>query len=169
VQGQPPQFLLTGVPAGSPAEKAGLKAGDRLIMFQETPITDEKRFRLELLAADGETTFTVERAGEERPLEIKLTPSGPPIRVGITWRTDDAEPGTVLLTQVVYGSPAQTAGLEIRDRIYSVNGQSFADQDEFARLITTLPGPLELEIERQGRIKKVKLEVLVPQPVPAAP
>jgi len=169
VQGEPPQFVLSGVSGGSPAEKAGLKAGDRLILFQGAPITDEKRFRLDLLAADGETTFTVVRAGEEKPLEIKLTPAGPPIRVGITWRTDDAEPGTVLLTQVVFGSPAHAAGLAIRDRIYSVNGQSFAAHDEFARLITTLPGPLELEIERQGRMKTVKVEVLMPQPAESAP
>jgi len=168
-QGEPLRFVLSGVSAGSPAEKAGLKSGDRLLRFQGTPITDEQHFRLELLAASGETTFTVERAGEEKPLEIKLTPAGPPIRVGITWRTDDGEPGTVLLTQVVYGSPAQTAGLEIRDRIYSVNGLSFADQDEFARLITTLPTPLELEIERQGRMKTVKVEVLMPQPAVATP
>ncbi len=160
VEGEPPRFMLTGVSAASPAAKAGLRAGDRLVAFQGTPINDEKRFRLDLLAASGETTFTVERAGEATPLEIKVTPAGPPIRVGITWRIDDAEPGTVLLTQVVYGSSAQVAWVAIGDRVYAVNGQAFADQDEFSRLITTLPGPLELEIERQGRLRTVKLEVV---------
>jgi len=169
VQGEPPQFVLTGTAAGSPAEKAGLRAGDRLLTFQGQPVADEKQFRLELLAADGVTTFTVERAGKDQPLEINLTPAGPPIRVGITWRTDDAEPGTVLLTQVVYGSPAHAAGLATGDRIYSVNGQQFADQDEFARLITTLPGPLELETERQGRMKTVKVEVLEQKHAAAIP
>ncbi len=167
VAGDPPRFVLTGVSAGAPAQKAGLRAGDRLVAFQGTPITDEKQFRLALLAADGQTTFTIERTGEEKPLEIKVTPAGPPIRVGITWRTDDAEPGTVLITQVVYGSPAQTAGVDTGDRVYAVNGQSFANQDEFSRLITTLPGPLELEFERQGRLKTVKLDVVAPQPAAA--
>jgi Peptidase family M28/PDZ domain len=167
IEGNPPRYVLTGVTSGSPAAKAGLRAGDRLVAFQGVPIADEKQFRLALLAADGQTTFTVERAGEEKPREIKVTPVGPPIRVGITWRTDDAEPGSVLLTQVVYGSPADVAGLEIRDRVYSVNGQTFANEDEFARLIATLPGPLEMEFERQGRIKTAKLEVL--QPAAATP
>jgi hypothetical protein len=160
VEGDPPRFVLTGVSAGSPAQSAGLRAGDRLVAFQGMPISDEKRFRLDLLAAHGVTTFTIERAGEMQPLEIKVTPAGPPIRVGITWRTDDGEPGTVLLTQVIYGSPAYVAGLAIGDRVYAVNGQAFADQDVFSRFITTLPGPLELEIERQGRLKTAKLEVL---------
>ncbi|MCI0362138.1 MAG: M20/M25/M40 family metallo-hydrolase [Planctomycetaceae bacterium] len=162
VDGQPPRFVLSGVTPGSPAEKAGLRAGDRLVAFQGTPIADEKWFRLALLAAEGQTAFTVERAGEARPLVITVKPAGPPIRVGITWRSDDAEPGTVLLTQVVYGSPAHVAGLEIRDRIYAVNGQTFADEGQFTRLITTLPGPLALEFERQGRIKTATLEVLKP-------
>jgi hypothetical protein len=168
-QGDPPRFVLTGVSPGSPAEKAGLRAGDRLVAFQSAPINDEQQFRLALLAADGETTFTVERAGVERPLEIKIRPAGTPIRVGITWRGDDAEPGTVLITQVVYGSPAHVADLQIRDRVYAVNGQSFASQDAFARLLANLPGPLALEIERQGQVKTVKLDVVPPQAAARAP
>ena len=169
VQGDPPKFVLTGVTPGSAAEKAGLRGGDRLVAFQGTPIGDEQQFRLALLAAEGETTFTVERAGAERPLELKVRPAGTPIRVGITWRGDDAEPGTVLVTQVVYGSPAHVAGIEIRDRVYMVNGLVFADQDEFARLLANLPGPLVLEIERQGQLKTVKLDVVAPTAAARAP
>jgi S1-C subfamily serine protease len=80
--------------------------------------------------------------------------------LGINWRTDDAEPGSVLLTQVVYGSAAHAAGLAIRDRIYKVCGQSFGSGDEFTRLISAMPSPLELEVERQGRINTVRLDVL---------
>jgi S1-C subfamily serine protease len=146
-----------------------MRAGDRLLTFQGASIDDERQFRLALLAAAGETTFTVERAGEAKPLEIKVRPAGLPIRVGIIWRTDDAEPDTVLITQVVYGSPAQLAGLAIGDRVYAVNGRNFADQDEFSRLITTLPGPLELEVERQGQLKLLKLQVAAPLPAAVAP
>lgn len=160
VRGQPPQFVLVGTTPGSPAAKAGLRAGDRFLAVQGRPVENEQRFRLELLAADGETTFTIERTGEAAPLEIKVTPLGPPIRVGITWRTDDAEPRSVLLTQVVYGSAAHAAGLQVRDRIYSVNGQAFASSEEFTRLIAAEAGPLEFEIERQGQLKTVELEVL---------
>ena len=159
VRGDPPQFVLVGVSPGSPAERAGMRRGDRLVAFQGRPIDSEQRFRLELLAAPGETRFTVERAGVPAPLEVKVTPLGEPIRVGITWRADDAEPDAVLLTQVVYGSAAQIAGLALRDRIYSVNGLPFRGSDEFARLISSQPSPLEFEVERNGRLATVKLEL----------
>jgi predicted metalloprotease with PDZ domain len=158
-RGTPPQFVLVGVSPGSPAERAGLRRGDRLVAFQGRPIASDQQFRLDLLRAEGETTFQVERAGAAAPLAIKVTPLGQPIRVGITWRTDDAEPDSVLLTQVVHGSAAHVAGLALKDRIYSVNGQRFAGNDEFGKLISTLPSPLELEVERQGRLATVKVDV----------
>jgi hypothetical protein len=158
-RGNPPQFVLVGVSPGSPAERAGLRRGDRLVAFQGRPITSDQQFRLDLLRAEGETTFQVERAGAAGPLEIKVTPLGQPIRVGITWRADDAEPDCVLLTQVVHGSAAHVAGLALKDRIYSVNGQRFAGNDEFAKLINSLPSPLEFEVERQGRLKTMKVAV----------
>jgi hypothetical protein len=160
VKGSPPQIVLLGVTRGLPAEKAGLKRGDRLLALQGQPIEDERRLRLELLAAAGETTFSVQRDGEPQPIEVKVTPIGSPIRVGIIWRIDEAEPDAVLVTHVVYGSAAHLVGLAVRDRIYSVNQQRFASEDEFTRLITTLPGPLEFEVERQGRISTLKLDVL---------
>ena len=103
--GDPPKLFVTGVTPGSPAEKSGIKPGDRLLEFQGEPIADEARLRLQLLAARGETTFLVQRPGTETPLLFKVTPAGEPIRVGITWRLDDGEPGTVIVTQVIYGSP----------------------------------------------------------------
>jgi membrane-associated protease RseP (regulator of RpoE activity) len=160
VEGDPPQFVLTGVTAGSAAERAGFRAGDRLVAFQGQPLTEETSFRLALLGAEGETSFTVERPDETLPVELKLTPAGPPIRVGLTWRSDDAEPGTVIITQVIYGSPAYLAGVKTADRVYRVNERSFESSDEFARLITTEPSPLVLEIERDGKLRAASLAVL---------
>lgn len=159
-EGENRQFVLVGVSPGSPAEKAGLVRGDRLVAFRGQPIASEQRFRLELLAAEGETKFTIERPGETEPREITVTPIGPPIRIGVTWRLDDAEPNAVLLTQVVYGSAAHAAGLQVRDRIYSVNGQAFTGSDEFTRLLSMQVGPLEFEVERLGRLQALTLELL---------
>ena len=162
--GDLPRFVLTSVPAGSAAAKGGLLPNDRLIELNGQPIRDEKQFRLELLAAEGETLFLVERPGQDLPLAIKVTPAGPPIRVGLTWRWDAAEPDSVLLTQIVFGSAAHAAGLAVRDRIYSVSGQNFASSNEFSQLITTLPGPLEMLVERGGRLQTLTVEVLEKAP-----
>jgi len=162
--GEPPKVFVTGLNPGSPAEKSGLKSGDRLLEFQGEPIGDEARLRLQLLAAHGETTFLVERPGTETPLLFKVTPSGQPVRVGITWRWDDGEPGTTIVTQVIYGSAAHAAGLKVADRIYSVAGQSFKTQADFVALLTNAVSPLEMAVEREGRLHTAKLALLEEPP-----
>jgi C-terminal processing protease CtpA/Prc len=85
--------------------------------------------------------------------------------LGVSWREDDAEPGVVMLTRVAPGSPAQRAGLQPCDRIYEIAGRGFRDGDELAKLASSLPSPLELLVERNGRMRTATLDV----PEPAAP
>ena len=85
--------------------------------------------------------------------------NGDPVRVGVSWREDSAEPGTLLVTQVTPGSAAHQAGLRERDRIYEVAGRTFQNGDEFRQLVTTLPAPLELLVERRGRLQTMSLHV----------
>jgi hypothetical protein len=155
--GDPPRVIVTDVQAGSPAERGGLLAGDRLLEFQGQRVVDAARLRLDLLAARGETTFLVKRESVETPLLLKVTPRGEPVRVGITWRLDEGEPGTAIVTQVIYGSAAQAAGIQLADRIYSVGGRSFRTQDEFIGLLTAATSPLEIVCERGGRLRTATL------------
>jgi len=151
---------ITAITPASPAAQAGLKVGDQLVSFNGQPVSEEPAMRLQLLAAAGECVFEVKRAGEEMPLAIKVTPAGQPIRVGITWREDDGEPGVMLLTQVVPGSAAEAGGLKLRDRIYSLNGQSFASGNDFSTLLATSEAPLNFLVERTGKLQTVKVEPL---------
>jgi len=164
--GDPPKLVLTGITPGSPADKSGLRAGDELLELNGEPIRDEARLRLLLLAARGETTFLVQRPGVETPQLYKVTPLGEPIRVGVTWRMDDGEPGTAIVSQVIFGSAAQLAGLAVGDRLYSIGGQPFRTQEELITLLTTAKSPLALEVEREGKIRTVELQ-LVDLPPPA--
>jgi hypothetical protein len=45
----------------------------------------------------------------------------------------------------------------VGDRIYRVGGRDFADDRAFVQLARTLPGPLELLVERDGRLKTITL------------
>jgi S1-C subfamily serine protease len=150
-------LVVEEVTPNSPAHRADLRAGDRLLRFADRPVQDAQEFRIDVLMAASPVTVTVERPGTEKPIDLKIELAGSPTRIGIAWREDSAEPGTVLLTQVVFGSPAYNAGLSNRDRIYSVNGQSFRTSSELHNLLTTLPSPLELVVERDGRLKTVSL------------
>lgn len=84
-------------------------------------------------------------------------PESEPPRVGITWRTDEAEPGSVFITRVAAESPAAKSKLALDDRIFAINGKPFSDADEFRR---TLLGLLDagiaeftLDVESRGHVR----------------
>jgi serine protease Do/serine protease DegQ len=151
--------VLAKVLPNTPAHKAGLKAGDRLLKFGDLDVTDDTSLRSQVLEASSPVEFTIERAGEAEPLKIQVELNGTPVRLGIAWRDDPAEPGSVMLTQVIYGSAAHRAGLRERDRIYEIGGQSFSTSAEFQKLATSLPSPLEILAERAGRLTRHSLDL----------
>jgi Peptidase family M28/PDZ domain len=101
----------------------------------------------------------------ERPLEpaslANWPTDQPPPRLGISWREDQAEPGTVFLTRVVEGTPAKAADLQVHDRVLEVNGQNFSDASQFKALIFAAleSGQPEMTLltERRGHTQTVTL------------
>lgn len=91
-------------------------------------------------------------------MELGVELGGRPLRLGISWRTDDAEPDTVVLARVMADSPAARAGLKVGDRVYEACGQSFSTSEEFQRLVAAEAGRVELLVERQGRLRTIVLE-----------
>ncbi|MEX0612516.1 MAG: M20/M25/M40 family metallo-hydrolase [Pirellulales bacterium] len=114
---------------------------------------------------------TRETDGMRRTLEQPLAPASlqdwpahrPPPRLGISWREDDAERGSVFLTRVVDGTPAAAAGLAVHDRIYELNGQAFADAAAFESAITALldSGQPEFTMltERRGHVRTITVKM----------
>lgn len=146
------------VASGNAAAKAGLKPGDRIVKYAGQSFVDAAEFRGLVLATRGAIPLTVERAGSDEPIELKLEPAGQPTRLGITWQVDDAEPAAVMLVRVVPGSPADRAGLRVYDRVYEVNGERFTGSEEFRRLVNELESPLDLLVETRGKVRHVEVE-----------
>ena len=73
-----------------------------------------------------------------------------------------------MLVRVVPGSPAHGAGLKVGDRLYEISGLRFEDSVQLLRLANTLPSPVELLIERAGRIRTFRLDIAPPLGEPAA-
>jgi hypothetical protein len=143
---------------GSAAEQAGLRVGDVVTQLSGAPIVDDAIFRQQVLAAATPLELFVERPGEEpRMVSVKL--HGTPIRIGLTSREDAAEPGVVLVTHVVYGSPAAVADVRVVDRIDAVNGQTFVNLAEFNRLLDAAEGSLTLRLERRGTVREAMLQL----------
>ncbi len=153
-------IVITSVTAGSAAQKAGLRLGDKILKFDGREASSDSAFRQSVLAANSPAIATIERAGEASPRDVSIELAGEPVRLGISWRTDDAEPGCVIVNRVVPGSPADVAQIRVNDRIYCIDGQPFADGEEFRRLVAQARGTVTFETERRGRITLAEIAAL---------
>ena len=87
----------------------------------------------------------------------------PPPRLGLSWRADDAEPGSVFVVRVIDDTPAATAGLALGDRIDELDGHSFTDAPDFHRQMQSLldsPRPdFTMLVERLGHMRTVDVKL----------
>ena len=69
-------YVVTGVAAGSPAEKAGFQKGDVLVAFNGIALTDENKEALKKAkmqnAVGRQVTYTISRAGAQRQIAATL-------------------------------------------------------------------------------------------------
>lgn len=150
---------LTRILPGSPAERAKLQAGDRIVRFDGREIHAIDDLLGAVRGADSPALAVVRRGDQPDPLEVPVAIDGPPLKLGIAWRTDDAEPGTIIVTQVVPGSPAAAVGVRAGDRIYQVAGRDFRNEAHFVELVANPADLLELTIERDGQVRRVELQL----------
>ncbi len=158
---------VTRITPGSAADRADLELGDRIVEFNGRKTRSGDDLRAAVLLAENPAGMVLKRHGKEKPFETAVKLDGKPVRLGIHWRPDPAEPGTIVLTRVISSSPAARAGLRTGDRIYQVGGKNFSDGQEFSRLARTLPEPLELLVERDGQLRIVVLYIET-EPLPKA-
>lgn len=111
--------------------------------------------RLESLAA--------QKSRDEREAKISRGnwPGAKPPRLGVSWRADEAEPGSVYLTYVAANSPAAAAGLAVGDRIYEVNGQPFINENDFRDTVLGLldsgSPDFTLFVETRGHVRTIHI------------
>lgn len=159
---QPPRISdqkvrVSRIVSRSPAAKAYLRPGDRILRFAGHAIHTQEDLTSAVLLAPHNVPIVVRRQDRKAPLNLSVRLDGNPLRLGITWRMDDAEPGTAILTCVVAHSPAGDAGLRVGDRIYQVAGQNFTDNRGLIQLIRTATDNLQLLVERDGQLRSVSI------------
>ena len=145
--------------------RAGMREVSRYLMGVLMKVADEERLP-EFRERVRRETDGMQRE-LERPLPRMSLRNWPSHRdkprLGVSWREDKAEPGSVILTQVVEETPAAAAKLAVHDRIYEVNGEPFVDAAAFQSMISTpldegLP-ELELLLERRGQVRTVVVKM----------
>jgi regulator of sigma E protease len=145
--------LLSGVRPDSAADKAGLRAGDRVVKIgtEETPTWGavEQAIGSQGMAG-GELRLTVLRDGKPRTLTTSALAFA--AREPFGWKP--------LVAPVVgtfsANSPAKAAGLDVGDRILAIGGAPVTEWEHMPAAIQKSQGkPIALDIDRAGKRLKI--------------
>jgi regulator of sigma E protease len=146
----PISLELAGVNKDSPAEKAGLMKGDRIVSVGgKEPRGGTEIYELINASVDRPLKLVVERKEENkapRRVEAELTPE-PVYRYDVGLRC--TSPPEVL--EVGALSPADRAGLKAGDRIVSIDGRLIRTWSELTEITSrSADQPLSLVVVRKG-------------------
>lgn len=154
---------LVRVVTGSPAEQGGLRVGDEIVEFNGSKLSDASRFGTLVITAPREVAIKVRRG--EATESLKVTLGAEPVRVGLELRSDDAEPGVPIVSEIVSQSPAHRAGLLVGDRVLQVGLDDTSgdaprvavkrSNAEILELLAAAKEPIELLIERDGKLETI--------------
>ena len=149
------------VKSGGAAEQASIKVGDRIVNFDGVENPTWERVRNDsLIAPEREIPVVVERGGQRLPLTIK------PTRVekdGNALGMLDLEPDTgiepVVTVAVLPDRPAAQGGLQVGDKVLSVNGQPVRNSNELTNQIReNKDAPLKMAVERNGARQDLNMQ-----------
>ncbi len=177
--------LISEVTEGSPAEKAGLKAGDVIVKVQNSEVRDSRQLLLTVGQFTPGTTVAVEylRDGKTRTAQVKLarrpdqpgadsTPEkaediGVLNGVGVGEITDQVReqlqlPPRIkgaLITSIDPDSPSARQGLREGDIILELDRKPVVDADSAVKLSEEIKGPKVLVlIWRDGRTRYLAVD-----------
>lgn len=158
--------IVTKVEPNSPAEDAGLQAGDLIVAVDGTPVegSGDLRNLIGLKRSGSEVEIAFLRDGEQRTVTAELA-DGQTTPVArspdVARRLEGAElrdltpndqffAGTegVLVAGITPGSPAGRSGLEPGDVIVAVNRENVANLAELRRKLTGIDGRFALTVQR---------------------
>jgi regulator of sigma E protease len=147
------KIQIAGVYRDSPAAKSGIQAGDRIVALNGVKNPTWDRLYMDLLFSlpGSSLDATVDRNGTMIPVKIssgmdEISAVGYPV-----------QPEVAILS-VGSGTPADRSGLEVGDRILSLDGVALSNPaDLSARVQQTANAPVQLVIERGGQQQTVEV------------
>jgi regulator of sigma E protease len=159
--------VIGEVEAGSPADLAGLEAGQEIIAVDgaETPTWQALSFRLlDRIGDTGSIALAAKYPGSdvvyESQAHVERWLSGeeqPDLfgGLGITLYTPDVPP---VVGQVVEGGAADLAGIQPGDRVITADGVPMPLWMDWVDYVRARPGtPIEVEYQRGGELRRVSI------------
>jgi regulator of sigma E protease len=161
IKGEPyPAYLdaplqVVGVPpTKTAAGPSPLRAGDKIVSMDgiANPTWEQADRILGNSAPGSRTSLEVENTDGRRKVELEL-PGKDSEQIGQTF---GYAPITPLIDEVSTGLPADRAGLQVGDKIVSVNGQEIQLWGQFVDRVRSSGGaPVNLGVQRKGQTKQI--------------
>jgi C-terminal processing protease CtpA/Prc len=180
----PGEVLIDGIFPESPALRAGLLPGDRVLEINGRETVASGNVKALILEPDQERTISlkVDRGGEQKIFELRSELLGKIVAADLTWelphpsghpRFDpnsyvlcirvvySPEPRETMISRVEWPSPAFDAGLHVGDSIVAVNGKplsAISREDLGELLVPRGSAALTLDISRLGKKKTLTVK-----------
>jgi regulator of sigma E protease len=140
--------VVGGVAAGSPAARAGIRPGDRIVSVAGRQVTTWEDAGI-AIGTKARREVAIELVRDGRTETVHVTPDAEgKYEVGNIGVLPDSRPA---IRTLVAGEPAQKAGLKPGDVVVSVNGERMLDGAQLSEAIAKHPNePITLAIERKG-------------------
>jgi regulator of sigma E protease len=153
----PAKNVTYGIVVDDTGKEMGLRNGDKLISVDSKEIEDFNKF-VPYILLNGSKTIQIERNNErlDLPISEDIIPKLIKDRYVISLRI----PYTCTVTGFAKDSPARDAGMEIKDKILSINGNEFRFYDQFTDTLAASKGKvINVKIDRAG--KELELPVKI--------
>jgi regulator of sigma E protease len=138
------------VPANTPAEKAGIEIGDKIVSVDGVQNPNWEQVDVKAaLSPNQPLKFGIERDGKVMEKVLVPEPFGPNEYGDIGWVPKEPN---VTLTVVERGMPADKAGIRVGDQILTANGQDISAVEQLIQMLgRTKDQPLDLVVFRNGQ------------------
>ncbi|KTC75464.1 membrane-associated Zn-dependent protease EcfE [Legionella birminghamensis] len=161
--------MIEDVKPGTPAAHAGLTAKEEIIAMEDRPITSWRDFQyafMPLVGSDEKVSLTVKSMlnGQHRTLWLSLhnweiNPKKPDLlgSLGIVPFIPSIPP---VIGEVMNGSPAEQAGLQVGDRIQTMDKQKLGDWLVLVEFVRYHPGQvLQLSVLRKDKLLEIPVTI----------
>lgn len=148
-----------GIVAGDLAQEIGLKTGDKVLKVNGKAFTEYKDLVSSDVFLGSNSSYTIERDGKAIEIDIPNN--------FIEKLSDPEEKGKFIQPRMPFkvgkllaGDPAEKAGMEVGDKIVSVDGKSIQFYNEFQAEVPTHKGKATpFVVERDGVEKNLTVNV----------
>jgi serine protease Do len=174
-------ILVADVVPNSPAERGGLRAGDIITAFNQTPVDNATRLRnaIHFTAPGSAATVSVLRDGEQSDLKVEILDAveGRAVAAGGAYLRDlgaslapldhslraqlglSGDRSGLVVLEMVEGSLARNSGLLPGDIVLVAGRVETQSVDDLQNALRRAGATVELTVERQGRRGRLTLRL----------